>query len=99
MKDPKECNTIEDIRYAIDTIDQQIMKLFGQRFDYVKEIVRFKSSEEEIIAQKRFDEVIARRKELAIQNGLDPEVIAQMYKLLINYFISEEMKLLKVKKG
>lgn len=98
MKSPKDCATIEDIRFAIDQLDQQIMSLLGNRFQYVKEIVRFKSTEEEIIAQKRYDEVLARRKELAIQNGLDPQVIEEVYKTLIHYFIAEELKLLKEKK-
>ena len=49
--DPKACDSILQIRDAIDVIDQDIIQLFALRHEYVKEIVKFKSGdEEEIIA-------------------------------------------------
>ena len=40
--DPKACESILQIRDAIDEIDQEIIQLFALRDDYVREIVKFK---------------------------------------------------------
>lgn len=98
MKLPKDCKTIEDIRNAIDTLDQEIINLMGQRFGYVKEIIRFKEpTEESIVARKRFDAVISSRRDLAEKEGLDPDIIEKIYRDLLNHFIAEELKLIKKK--
>jgi isochorismate pyruvate lyase len=95
MKLPKECDTITDIRNEIDSLDLQIIESLGKRFMYVKEIVRFKSNEEDVIARKRYEEVLLKRREWAKIQNLDPEIIENIYKTLIQYFIDEQMKLLK----
>ena len=95
MKLPQECDTIMDIRNEIDNLDHQIIEIIGKRFMYVKEIVRFKSNEEDVIARKRYEEVLLKRREWAENQDLNPEIIESIYKTLIQYFIDEQMKLLK----
>ncbi len=95
MKLPEECDTIADIRNEIDKLDHQIIESIGKRLTYVKEIVRFKSNEEDVIARKRYEEVLLKRREWAENQDLNPEIIEGIYKTLIQYFIDEQMKLLK----
>lgn len=96
MKRPDECKNIEEIRQEIDAIDNDIIKLFSQRFDYVKEIVKFKEKDKEsIVAQERYDAVIHNRRNISEQNGLDPNVIETIFRELMNYFIREELKILE----
>ncbi len=96
MKPAKDCKNIEDIRRAIDKLDEEIIALLGIRFQYVKEIVKFKEKDEEsIIANERREAVIRSRRELAVENGLDPDVIEELYRNLINHFITEELKLIQ----
>lgn len=98
MKEAKDCNSIEEIRQCIDNLDQEILRLLGKRFTFVKEIVKYKNKDQDsIIAQKRYDEVIAKRREWARENDLDPGVIAEMYKNLLNHFITEEIKIIENK--
>jgi hypothetical protein len=40
-----------------------------------------------------------RRRELAEANGLNPDVIEGMYKLLVEYFIQEEMEIVRQREG
>ena len=87
MKRPEDCTNIDDIRNEIDAIDKQVIELLGKRLQYVKEIVRFKKDEEDILARKRYREVLQTRREWAVQQGLDPDVIENMYISLIQYFI------------
>ena len=95
---PSDCESIEDVRSEIDALDRQIISLLGRRFTFVREIVRFKSNKDEIVAKKRYDEVIHTRRELAKQHHLSPDVIEQMYRMLIAHNIEEEHKILDAKK-
>ena len=95
MKQPEECTCIEDVRHGIDTIDRQILSLLGKRALYVNEVVKYKKPDKEsIIAAKRKEEVITVRRQWAIEHGLDPDVIESVYRKLIDYFISTELKIL-----
>ncbi|MEN8156930.1 MAG: chorismate mutase [Bacteroidota bacterium] len=82
---PKTCSNINEIRDAIDSIDQEILQLFAQRHEYVKEIVKFKSGDEEgIIAKERKDLVLKQRKAWAEEKGLDPKMVEGVFRLLID---------------
>ena len=94
MKLPEECKNIQEIREAIDNIDEDIIKLIGIRFNYVKEIVKFKDKDRDsIVAKDRYNEVIENRRMLAIENGLNPDLIENVYKSLINHFINKEIEI------
>ena len=96
MKPVKDCENIEDIRRAIDELDEEIITLLGKRYQYVKEIVKFKEkNEESIVARERREAVIRSRRKLAVENGLDPDVIEELYRDLINHFIAEELKIIR----
>ena len=95
MKPVQECKNIEDIREAIDELDRQIITLLGERFKYVKEIVKFKEkTKDSIIAHKRREAVIETRRKLAVENGLDPDVIENIYRSLISHFIEVELDII-----
>jgi isochorismate pyruvate lyase len=96
MKNPKDCKTIDEVREEIDAIDKQIINLLGERFLYVKDIVRFKKNEEDVIARKRYDQVLKARREWATEQRIDPDIIENIYKTLIQYFIAEQKKILKI---
>jgi isochorismate pyruvate lyase len=82
---PKDCDSIQQIRDAIDVIDQGILELLAQRHEYVKEIVKFKSGNEEgIIAKERKELVLKQRKEWAEEMGLDAELMEKVFILLID---------------
>lgn len=92
MNQPEDCTTIEEVRAAIDAIDREIVVALGRRFAYVKAITRFKSTAEEVRAPQRYQQVLETRRLWAIEAGLRPEVIEQMYRNLIAYFIAEEIE-------
>ena len=98
MKQATDCTSIEEVREAIDTIDERIIELLGERYKYVKEIVRFKKpTEESIIAKSRYDAVISSRRMLAEEHGLDANLIEKIYRDLLSHFIEEELKIIKKK--
>jgi isochorismate pyruvate lyase len=95
MKNPESCKNIEEIREAIDGIDHQIMKLFSQRYEFVKEIVKFKTDEVSVIAENRQADVIAKRREWAAELGLNPDLFEDIFWTLMRYNVQKELEILK----
>lgn len=96
MKSPAECNSIEEVRAAIDAIDHEVVKALGQRSQYVKAITRFKKTREDVQAPARQATVISQRRAWAAEVGLDPDVVERIYRLLIDHFVAEELKELQL---
>lgn len=92
---PSECTGKEEIRNEIDQIDQEIIRLFALRSEYVHEIVKFKTDEESVIAIERKELVIKQRAEWANAAGLDKQTFEDIYTRLLQQNISEELLLLK----
>ena len=95
MKNPKSCESIEEIREAIDGIDYQILKLFCGRYEFVKEIVKFKTDEASVVAENRQKEVIEKRREWAKELGLNPDLFEDIFWTLIRYNVQKELEILK----
>ena len=97
MKLPQECSNIEDVRREIDSIDNEIIGLIGKRFTFIREIIKYKNNAEDVVAKERYNTVIARRRELAAMYLLNPDVIENIYRIMMDYFIKEQFELLKKK--
>ena len=95
MKEAKDCRNIGEIRAAIDEIDHHIISSFGERMEYVKEIVKFKSDPDGIVAKDRQIEVFQKRREWAKEFGLDPDLFEEMYKMLINWNVQKELEIFR----
>lgn len=96
MKSPAECNNIEEVRAAIDAIDHEVVKALGLRSQYVKAITRFKKTKEDVQAPTRQAAVISQRRAWAAEEGLDPDVVERIYRTLIDHFVAEELKELRL---
>jgi isochorismate pyruvate lyase len=94
-----ECNSKEEIRAQIDEIDKEIIHLFALRFQYVSEIVKFKTNAESVIAQDRKDQVIKARGEWAEAHGLDKETFEQIYRFLVDHNIGKELEMMSLKQN
>ncbi len=90
MKAPADCASLEEVRAQIDRIDEQIVRLIGERAGYVKAAARFKDSEHAVAAPERFAAMLQTRRQWAEREGLSPDVIEAIYRELVRYFIAEE---------
>lgn len=93
-KSPADCCSKEEIREQIDRIDQEIIRLFGVRFQYVSNIVKYKTDPESVVALDRKNEVIAVRGEWAKAQGLDQKTFEDIYRFLIDHNIGKELEIL-----
>ena len=92
MKTPTDCDSLGEVRAAIDHLDQQIVALLSLRADYVRSAAKFKSSEADVSAPGRLSSMIAQRREWARREGLDPDFIEKLYRDLVAYFIARELE-------
>jgi isochorismate pyruvate lyase len=91
FKPPGECEGMPDIRAQIDAIDERVIALLGLRFEYVQAAAPFKSSAQSVRAPERFAAMIEQRRQWAQREGLSPDIIEQIYRALVEYFIAREM--------
>ncbi|MFC3627282.1 isochorismate lyase [Vogesella amnigena] len=87
-----DCQSLLDIRSGIDDIDQQVIRLLGERFDYVKAAAAFKRDADAVRAPQRLQQMLAQRRDWATQAGLSADVIEALYRQLVEYFIAEELR-------
>lgn len=92
MKKASACENMEEIRKEIDDLDRQVIGLIGQRYKYVQAAAKFKKDESSVKAPERFKSMLEKRREWAVIEGLSPNAIEKMYRDLVNYFITEELK-------
>jgi isochorismate pyruvate lyase len=89
---PEQCADMQEIRYEIDRLDLEVIRLLGQRFDYVKSAAKFKTDANAVAAPERFKAMLLKRRDWAQAHGLNPDAIEKMYHDLVTHFIREEMK-------
>jgi len=90
MSPPENCDSLGEVRAAIDAIDAEVIRLLGRRAGFVKAAARFKTSEADVAAPGRFSAMLQARREWAEREGLSADVIEKVYRDLVNYFIACE---------
>ncbi len=93
--DKMECHNIDEVRSNIDIIDEEIIKSIALRGKYVKQAAKFKKNTDDVKAPDRVGEVIVKVKDHALEYGLDPEIAEKVYRVMINCFIEEELKMVE----
>lgn len=92
MKPPEDCESIEEVRREIDTLDHEIITLIGHRAHFVQAAARFKTSESSVRAPERQKSMLEVRRRWAEEEGLSPGVVEKIYQTLVEYFIQREME-------
>ncbi len=85
------CQSIEEVRANIDSIDCQIVSLIAQREGYVKQAAKFKKTTDDVKAPQRVAQVIAKVTALAQSLGANSDVTEQVYRAMISSFINAEL--------
>ncbi|SFO32439.1 isochorismate pyruvate lyase [Variovorax sp. PDC80] len=86
------CANLAEVRENIDALDRRIVALLAERGRYVKDAARFKRDAFQVSAPQRQQEVIAKVRALAEQEGAYPEVVEAAYRALIAGFIAREQQ-------
>ncbi|MDY6462742.1 chorismate mutase [Acinetobacter faecalis] len=87
----EKVESLEDARNRVDAIDDALIELIATRQFYVDQVIRFKRKSEDI-KSPRIEEVIGKVCVQASEQGLDPELIENIYREMIQHFIRRELK-------
>lgn len=88
----EDCSSIEDVRRGIDALDREMVALIGRRSRYVRAAARFKKDEAAVRAPERQRTMLEERRRWAQEEGLSPDVIEDLFRRLVTYFVNREME-------
>jgi isochorismate pyruvate lyase len=74
------------VRDNIDRIDREIIRLMAERGQYVAEAGRFKANPAAVSAPQRVDQIIAKIRSIAREDGLAESVAERSYRAMIAAF-------------
>lgn len=89
--DVKACTSLDDVRHEIDALDREIVALIAKRNAYVHQAAKFKVSVDEIKAPERMAEVVSTVRAQALELGLNPNFINELYEMMINEMVEVEI--------
>jgi phenylalanyl-tRNA synthetase alpha chain len=85
------CQTLDEVRAAIDDIDARVVGLLAERRAYVLQAGRFKASPETVRVPAREAQVISNVKALAYRAGIEPDLVEALYRQMIDGFVRIEV--------
>ncbi len=91
MIDPKNCQTMTDVRAGVDETDRELAALIGRRFRYMDAAARIKPQREHVRDEARKAQVIANVAEQAALHGWPPEVAKALWDTLVEASIAYEL--------
>ncbi len=95
MKAPSDCRNMAELRVQIDALDGQIVAMLKRRAGYIDRAAELKPAEGlPARIDDRVEEVVARVRRRAEAEGLEPELVESVWRLLIEWSIAREEKVL-----
>lgn len=85
----KKYNSLDEVRFSIDEIDDKIINLIVKRKQLVVEAVKLKNRDQ-IVDQKRIDQILTDLKKKAKLKSLPDGLVEKLWKTMIEEFIRYE---------
>ena len=79
--------SLEEARAEIDMVDSQIVDLIGIRTKLVDKVSNFKKNPESVRDAGREEEVLRRVRAIAAVKGAEPDMIDQIYRIMISRYV------------
>ena len=92
MSRAETCHTMEEVRRHIDRLDGELVVLLAERAAYVAQAGRIKKSPDQVRDPERIEEVVAKVRERAGLQGLDPDLAEAIWRAMIEAFIAYEAR-------
>ena len=87
----KKCNSLEEVRNEIDALDTKLVDLISERSHLIRQAAAFKQSVEEVKAEDRIDFILQRVRHHAIEKGVSPNMISELFEIMINEMVETEI--------
>jgi isochorismate pyruvate lyase len=91
MKAPKDCHTMQELRAQIDALDAELVAALARRATYIDRAIALKPAEG-LPARigSRVEDVVAKVRGRAEAEGLDPALVEDLWRRLIDWSIARE---------
>ncbi len=87
----KKCNSLEEVRTEIDILDNKLVELISERSHLIRQAAAFKNSIEEVKAEDRIEFIKTRIRHQAIELGVSPNMVCDLFTTMINEMIETEI--------
>lgn len=95
MHRPEDCNSMAELRAAIDQLDQDLIDLLAQRARYIDRATELKPAEAlPARISSRVEKVVDNVRSAAHARALDPDLAEALWRPLIEWSIRREEKIL-----
>lgn len=91
--------SMDEVRAAIDALDEKLMPLIAARAHCIAEAARIKGDPEIALVPWRVEEVAAHARELAAGEGMDPDLAEAVWRAMMREFIAHERRLMERARG
>jgi isochorismate pyruvate lyase len=82
---------LNELRAEIDALDAELVKLLARRARVVERVAAVKAAESlPAFIPERVEEVVARVKDLAAAEGVDPSLAESVWRAMIGWFVDYE---------
>lgn len=88
---PEACRTMAEVRHGVDRLDEDLVRLLGERFRYMDAAARIKPVREAVRDEGRKAQVLANVARLAGERGVPETVAAELYERLVEASIAYEL--------
>jgi isochorismate pyruvate lyase len=91
MRRAEDCTDMADLRGAIDQLDEELVRLFAARAEYIDRAAQIKS-EVDLPARidDRVEQVVQNVRRHAESYGLPPDLVEKLWRRLIDWSIARE---------
>jgi len=87
----KKCNSLQEVRDEIDMLDDKLVELLSERSHLIRQAATFKNSVDEVKAEERIEFIMQRIRHRAIELGINPNMISELFTIMINEMVETEI--------
>ena len=87
----KECHSLQEVRDAIDKVDDKLVELISQRSHYIRQAAAFKNSVDEVKAEDRIEEIMQRVRKKGIELNINPNMLSELFSIMIDEMVETEI--------
>jgi isochorismate pyruvate lyase len=89
---PEACATMAEVRHGVDRLDEEIVRLIGERFRYMDAAARIKPERGAVRDEGRKAQVLANVARLAREHGVPEAAATELYERLVEASIAYELE-------
>ena len=89
---PLKRKKLNKIRFELDKLDNNLIKLIKKRTNLVKKVLALKEKKNQIVDQNRIKKILKNIRKKSIKNKIDPKITKRIWRNMIGAYIDFEKR-------